>query len=230
LRLARVLAYTARRHCPTWTLDLESVQPRETDLASPFGLQGHVWNTHKLELWADAVQAAPDGAAIALLDADLAILQPMDDIWDRPFDFAYTCKPKGSRFPLNGGVVFLRVSVETRALMNTWRALNRFYLEHPKELEVWRHLYGGLNQTALGMLLRESYPDLLIMRLPCLDWNCEDEHWARFDAARTRIVHFKGDLHRALFLRCKPAPEWRQLVSLWRGLETEAMRAEGVPA
>jgi len=227
LRLARVLAYTVRQHCPTWTLDLESLTPRERDLSSPLGLQGHVWNTHKLELWCETVRAAADGEQLALFDADLAILQPLETIWDRPFDFAYTVKPKGARFPLNGGVVFLRVNDHTRGFMKAWRDLNRHYLEHYRDLEVWRHAYGGVNQTALGVLLHDDHsPYMKIERLPCLEWNCEDEHWARFDAARTRIVHYKGDLHRAIFMRCKPAPEWRHLVSRWRGLEAEAMRAE----
>jgi len=227
LRLARVLAYTASRHCATWTLDLASVRPREANLSSPFGQDGHVWNTHKLDEWCETVEAAPDGEPLALLDADLAIVRPLDEVWDRSFDIAYTVKPKGSRFPLNGGVLFLRVSPGVRRFMQAWRDLNRFYLEHPQEFEVWRHEYGGVNQTALGIILREGrVPDVQIERLPCVEWNCEDEHWARFDAARTRIVHFKGNLHKALFMRCRPEPEWRHLMYLWRGLEAEAMRAE----
>lgn len=226
LRLLRVLDYTAREHCREWTLDVQRVEPPAA-LSSPLGRQGHVWNTVKLDSWVETVESAPNGEQLALFDADLAILRPLDVIWTRTFDLAYTGKPKGSRFPLNGGVIFLRVSEAVRRFLRAWRDRNRFYLEHPQELQVWDCNYGGLNQTALGMLIRENVSaGLHVEQLPCLEWNCEDEHWARFDPAVTRIVHYKSNLQRALW-KLGPTPDGaKPLRLLWHALEKDAMRAE----
>lgn len=225
--MVRVLAYTANVHALDWVHDIAAVQVDET-LSSPLGVQGNVWNTHKLELWTALVEDAEDGAQLLLLDADTAIVQRLDAVWDEPFDLAYTVKPKGARFPLNGGVIFLRVSDGTRRFMRRWRDLNRFFLEHPLEYQVWSAFYGGLNQTALGVLFRQGDPattGLTIQQLPCLEWNCEDEHWARFDPTVTRIVHFKSGLQKAVFREAATPAGAQPLVALWDQLERQAMHA-----
>lgn len=229
LRMVRVLTWTAQHHVPSWRLDIASVPP-DTSMSSPLGVQGNVSNTQKLDLWTAIVEAAPDGDRLLLLDADTVLTAPLDPIWEGPFfDVAYTVKPKGSRFPLNGGVVFLVVSDKTRAFMRAWRDKNRFFLENPMEYQVWRAFYGGLNQTALGVLFRQTRPDLTVWRLPCLEWNCEDEHWAIYTPTVTRIVHYKSALQRAIFVEGTTPDGAKPLVELWRTCEKQAMR-EGVEA
>lgn len=222
---ARVVEASARRHCPGWVLDVQGASPQ--DLASPLGSKMAVVNTQKLDLWAEAVDAASAGDRLLLLDADTAVLRSIEDVWAQPFDLAYTTKPRGSRFPFNGGVVFVRVSSLTRAFLRQWQAANRFLFEHPKEHDIWKPHYGGMNQSALGMLLSsntQAKPEawktwrhqLQVLRLPCAEWNCEDESWASFDPERTRIVHFKGELQRAILDRRAPTSELKPLLLLWR--------------
>src|SRR5688572_24146347 len=115
-RLVSVLRYTITQHCQDWLVDVERVQPAE--LASPLGSKVCVANTQKLEYWADAVRALPDGERVLLLDGDTVIMKSLDDVWDRAFDVAYTTKPEGSRMPFNAGVIFLRVSPASRAFMD----------------------------------------------------------------------------------------------------------------
>lgn len=221
-RLVSILRFSAERHCHEWTLDLASTEPREPDLYSPRGVQGYVWNTHKLDLWCDVVQQATDGDRLLLLDADTVILRPLDPIWEQPFDLAYTVKPESCTLPHNGGVLFVRVSDVVREFMELWKAKNRLFLDNPLEFDVWR-AFGGLNQAALGAVLRQKQHRVSIRKLPCLEWNCEDEHWSEFDPKVTRILHIKSHLQRAIFKMVKPEPEARALVKLWRELESQSM-------
>lgn len=222
-RLVNVLTYTAQKHCHGWQLDIAAIEPSEATLASPRGVQGYVWNTHKLDAWTRIVDEAPDGQELLLLDADTVILRPLDDVWARPFDIAYTFKPDPAIMPLNGGVVFVRATAAARAFMHAWREQNRFFLDNPSEFDKER-LCGGVNQAALKVLLTRSHP-AVIRKLPCQEWNCEDEHWSVFDSKVTRILHIKSHLQKAIFRMAKPEDHERPLVNLWRQLEAEYMDA-----
>ncbi len=227
-RLASVLVKSARRHCPTWRLDIDAMP--FAPMASPRGLDHNCYNTQKLEAWADAVERAADGDRLLLMDADTVILHSLDDLWNEPFDFAYTVKLGSPRMPLNAGVIAVRVSAKTRAFMRLWQTADRFLFENPREQNVWLPAFGGMNQCSLGMLFSKNdaaKPEqfrglthgLTIRRLECVTWNCEDESWARFDPDTTRIVHVKGDLRRAIFGDQVATPGLRPLVDAWRAME-----------
>jgi hypothetical protein len=73
----------------------------------------------------------------------------------------------------------------------------------------------------LGALFTQKrHAGLRVHRLPCVEWNCEDESWASFDPARTRIVHFKGELQRALLSKRRPDDEMRPLIEIWKSIES----------
>lgn len=223
-RLVRVLELTARRHCGHWDLQIGPVTPATHDaetgerLRSAIGKTSHVENTQKMEAWAAAVDAAPDGTGMLLIDADTFILRPLDDIWDRPFDFAYTTKV--SRFPFNSGVVLLRVSSQTRAFVQRWRHENLAMLRDFEHHREWRRQYGGINQAALGRALQSGWlAELQVLELPCAEWNCEDATWRDYDPATTRIVHVKSALRLAVLGMGPALPSFQPLVHLWRRLE-----------
>lgn len=218
-RMARVLAYTAAQHCPGWDVRVDPITP--APLRSAIGVESLVWNTQKMEHWAAAVEALPDGARVLLIDADTFIVRPLDDVWDEPFDFGYTTKV--SRFPFNSGVVFLRVTPAVRAFMRVWRAENLRMLGDRLHHQEWRAKFGGINQAALGYALTTHLTDGLRMRqLPCAEWNCEDTCWRSFNPAVTRIVHVKSLLRRFIFNMGPPAPHLRALKRYWLALETAA--------
>jgi hypothetical protein len=192
-------------------------------------------NTHKLEHWCQAVQEAPDGTPMLLIDADTAILQPLVHVWERRFDVALTVKPKPpARFPLNAGVIFLRASLLTKAFMQGWLDGNACLLANQREHQQWKGRFGGINQAALGRWLdRPSEPNTLnIHRLSCAEWNCEDDSWATFDPQVTRILHVKSDLRRAVFSGPKQAARGphARLAKLWLDLEQQAHAGEAVTA
>lgn len=150
-RMAAVLEYSAKRHCPGWDVNVEEV-PGPTD-PSPLGMPAHAANTRKLDWWADRVVSAADGAQQLLVDADVVVLRPLDDLWEMDFDLAYTGRPPGARFPLNAGVVAVRACEGTRALFGAWVAENAQVLRARRESA--RARYGGCNQAALGSLFEQ---------------------------------------------------------------------------
>lgn len=224
-RMVRVLRFTAETYCPNWVIHVHQIQPEP--MRSALGIQSHVHNTQKMEHWYRVVTGAPDGARLLLLDADMMILRPLDDVWDRDFDLAYTVKPQ-ERFPFNSGVVFLRVSDRTRAFVAEWRRENRRMLGDSRHHQVWRKQYGGINQAALGyMLSLGERAGVKLLKLQCREWNCEDSSWAAFDRGVTRIVHIKSGLRRAIFFGSPlPRAGVAELVKAWRQLERAALEAD----
>jgi hypothetical protein len=226
-RMVRVLAYTAAQHCATWDVQIRHIVPPR--LTSALGIASHVENTQKMEHWHQLVTAAPDGTRLLMIDADTIILHPLDDVWERDFDLAYTTKE--SRFPFNSGVIFARVSPRLRAFIAAWRKENRRMLGDRWHHQIWRKRFGGINQASFGYMLERGAQDgLSLATLPCVEWNCEDASWASYSSA-TRIVHVKSSLRASLFLRAHVAPaHLRPLITLWRHLEREALDAERHPA
>jgi hypothetical protein len=223
-RLARVLAYSAAQQCPGWTVTVAHATPRVRRCAS--GGIGHARNTEKMDEWRRIVMAAPDGARMLLIDVDTFIVRPLDDVWERPFDIAYTTKP--AEFPFNAGVVFLRVSPRVRAFVHDWWTVNEKFARDREAHDTWRRRFGGINQAALGAILHA--PEFATMRagvhletLPCREWNCEDSSWAFFDAERTRVVHVKSALRRAIFDSPSNQAGLRKLAALWRETEKASM-------
>jgi hypothetical protein len=222
-RLAKVLEFTARRHCPEWDVRVVRIDP--PDYHSAMGNQSHVWNTQKLEWWLRVVEEAPDGAQVLIIDGDMVVPRPRDDVWGQDFDVAYTTRMR-SRLPLNGGVVFLRVNERSRTFMRQWWEANVRFLKNAAEHQPWRQKYAGINQSALGFVLEQKRHGCTLVQLPCSEWNCCE--WDTFDPKRTRLLHVKSQLRRAVFGMCPTTYKVRPLVALWKKLERES-RGETEP-
>lgn len=220
--LAKVLTYTAEKHCAQWTRTIEAITPEH--VTSAIGRISHVYNTQKLEWWCDFVAHAAIGDRVLLIDADTAILRQLDDIWEREFDVAYTIRDRsGSKLPINGGVVFIRVNERSKAFVEAWRAENRRMLLDKN----WRMNYGeygGINQASWMTLVKRKDAGVRALQLHCREWNCEDSTWRTFDPLRTRILHIKSELKRGVFAgqNQRVQPHLRVLVSRWRHLEEQA--------
>ncbi len=238
VRMGRVLEATAAVHCGAWVRRISRLQldPR---YATTTGVVAHVHNTQKLDHWVAALEALPDGARLLLIDADIMILRPLDDIWDREFDLAYTIRKApvqvGSKdylFPFNLGVMFWRVSPRVRSFVRAWRDRNHQLFENPGDHLAWRKRFGGVNQAAFGQLLEEGGAGALaLLELGCEEWNCEESAWDRFDPARTRIVHLKSALRRSVFspfYRTEGPAAMLDLAERWRQLERDLVRAPAV--
>lgn len=215
-RLARVLEFSARRWLPGWDIRVERLQG---------GMLGSApANSRKLEWWVEQLFAVPDDSEVLLIDADCAILAPLDEVWSRSFDVAITERGREAHpFPLNAGVVFARATVTGRAFVEAWRQEDRAMLDDPARRSRWRVRFGGQNQAALGRLLTEGLDARLqarVLRLPCAEWNCEDSSWRSF-GPDTRILHAKSALRRCA-LGLLSVPALRRPTRAWRALEREA--------
>jgi len=219
-RLARVLEYTARRWAPSWDVQVRQVPAAGVSSALRQSAADNSW---KLEWWTRAVEEAPDGTVLLLVDADTFIAAPLDPLLlALPFDLAYTYRD-AARFPLNSGVVAARAGAGTRAAFREWLAEDRLMLQDPARLEPFRRFYGGQNQASFGALLeRGAFRDLSVLRLPCVEWNCEETGWSRFKEGETRVVHVKAAL-RAHVFGLRSYEHTRDLANYWRRLEREAL-------
>lgn len=220
-RLAGVLRYTAERHCPGWSIRVEEIAPVALD--HRLGARTLVRNSQKLERWRSVVAAAAEGDRVLLIDTDTMIVNPLDDVWDLEFDVAYTTKP--AEYPINGGVMFLRVSPAVRAFMDRWAAENLRMLKDPGFHQPWRRRFAGINQASLGYLLEEARPAAVAFReLPCATWNCEDASWDVFDPTVTRIVHVKSALRLACIDTQPIPPMLAELAARWKAADRDATR------
>jgi hypothetical protein len=219
-RLARVLEYSARMYCPTWDINVRRIAP--TVLRAASRSESHAANSWKLEHWCRVVEEAANDERILLVDADTFVTGCLDPLWDREFDFAYTARDT-SRFPLNGGVIAVRGSERARDFMRLWVRRDRELLVNEERHRPWRKKYGGMNQASLGSLLETGSALTSWLRvepLPCLEWNCEDTCWDRFDSA-TKIVHVKSALRMAVF-GLASGRKVSRLARMWRDLDKQA--------
>lgn len=222
-RMASVLAYSAALHCPAWRARIDRFDPAL--LIHKHGSQMAVDNTQKFDRWAEIVQASDDGDRLLLIDADTLIARPLDPVWELDFDVAITARKFGPH-PLNGGVIFLRISADVKAFFRTWRDVNaRMFDDYLGFHREWKKQYGGMNQAALGYLLKREPPNLRLIHLPCEEWNCEDVAWETFDPAITRIIHVKSALRHAIFHGYLTYAYLRPLVTLWHDTESAAKHA-----
>lgn len=222
-RMARVLQYSASVHCPGWDVDvraLEAVLP-----PSPHASPSEAANVYKLQWWCAEVEGCAEGARVLLIDVDTVILQPLDAVWDLAFDVAYTARRAGL-FPLNAGVIALRVSDRSRRFLRLWLEENYRMLADQERHRIWRRKYAGMNQAALGCLLESgTVSDVHVRTLPCAEWNCEDSSWRTFNPSIARILHVKSQLRRAALGLGGPTPALQPLVRLWRQWEQRALAA-----
>jgi len=199
-RLAKVLEATARRHCPSWSISVERIE--DSRLKRRDGNAGYSDNTWKLRAWADIIESAPEGDEILLVDSDVFILAPLDGIWDQEFDLLYTERSKGAPFPINGGVVAVRVTEASRRFMRLWVRRDQELFDDFDLHREWRKRYGGMNQSSFGSLLETGHALRSWLRLataPCREWNaCDPVDWRDF-GPHTRIVHVKSELRMTIF-------------------------------
>lgn len=221
-RMADVLEYTAHQHCPGWSIEVNEMPraPIEHYSEAP---ENFIFNVQKVDAWADAVQQAEDGDRLCILDCDTMILGPLDPVWDREFDFAYT--GKRGKLVLNSGVIFVRVSATSRRFVRAWAKMSHDMIADIGLHRMWRRKSPGMTQPALTALLRSSFMrrlEINILELDCQTWNCEESGWGQFNKD-VRILHIKGHLRSATFGGAVTARRLRlaHLARLWHSTEAE---------
>lgn len=225
-RMARVLAHSAARHCRDWDVRIEKVALfTNGQITADERVR---YDTSKLLRWTEAVEQAPDNTPMLLIDCDVMILRSLDDIWDRPFDVAYTVRDKSrTPLPLNAGIVFVRATAAARRFLRAWYETTQPIRSSKRLRQIARKQFGACDQAGLASVLKMPAvtAGVALVPLPCREWNCEDSEWGRFDPSLTRLVHIKGALRDAVLgkpVRSTRTDQVQPLAATWRALEREA--------
>jgi len=192
--------------------------------------------SRKLLAWEWGLAHTEDGDGIVFLDADTLVLQygGHQNPLGLPFALStaslfYTVRE--GRWPLNSGVVFMRVLPETRLFVRRWRELTEAILAGP-ERDALRGRYGGADQAALEALRQRA--QISMYPLSARVWNMDR---CVLSLEETAIFHLKGCLPLLLGQRSygteygdERTPETCEpLFTFWRELRRDHLERDRQP-
>lgn len=203
-QMADALKRSVERNSPH-KLIVHDIRPKRRS-----GRHKLVINTVKIEKWNEVVQQAEDN--IVLLDCDTVLLKDVSHVFEKDFDLAYTKRTEGVRFPLNGGVVFVKPTKESKEFFKEWLDVNNRMMREPHFHRPWHVKYAGINQASFGYLL-ENDPTIDIIDLPCAKYNaCDTVDWR--DLEDPYILHIKSDLQNQCF--AKEPSRFKEAAKIWK--------------
>jgi hypothetical protein len=158
---------------------------------------GCINNSYKLHIWKKYIDEVAR-YDVVFLDCDMVILRDLAEGFCEKggsWDVAWT--RRSGRNYINGGTVFCRNTQGTRDFMAKWCDVNDYIFSDRQRLERHLNAHLGLNQTALHkMLVNNMIPETCrIVDLPCLRYNCCDQHWHEF-GPHVSVLHVKSALQR----------------------------------
>jgi len=142
----------------------------------------------KLIAWNCALDTLTNGDEALFLDDDTLVLKPVS-VFNCAFDVGYTVRT--GRWPINSGVVFLRVNEKTRKFMRDWLHLCQNILNDDVKIKLAIRTDGAPDQAALRHNIDNADRTLIFNPLSCDLWNCVD---CPKDAVKPFIMHLKGCL------------------------------------
>jgi hypothetical protein len=154
-------------------------------------------NTHKLHLWRDYLRDKAEGDSV-FLDCDMIIQRDLREGFAElggNWDAAWTRRK--ARDYINGGTVFCRKNAGGLAFLDKWCEINDYIFEDKKRVEQHLALHCGLNQTSLHKMISQRMipPESRVVDLPCVKYNCCDQHWHEF-SNNVAVLHVKSALQR----------------------------------
>lgn len=168
----------------------------------------------KVGVWSYGIlRACRNGDRVVCLDADTLVIQSLEPAFRSHFDVAYTVRT--GRWPLNSGVVFLRMTTRTTQWLTDWCAQTQWILDDPNRIQLAIDRYGAPDQAALAasIALHRGYDGLTTINLSSAIWNCDD----RPADPSARILHVKGLLPACRGLA--PIPDGTEdIVARWRAV------------
>ena len=161
----------------------------------------YVFNARKATAHRKIVDRATDGALLCFLDCDMLILRDLEIELEADLTLTVARHQKP-----NTGCYFVRVSDRMRDFMSEWATIARALLSVDNR-ESLVALYGGINQAALGVLLKTS-DHISLGYVHASEWNCTNDPLNQYTDS-TRIVHLTGPL-REVCLGRDTLPELRK--------------------
>lgn len=138
-----------------------------------------------------AAEVAKACEPLVILDADLLIRAPLEEVWDRDFDVAVTVRSHEQRY--NTGIVFVRPTPEGVSFFHEWNLVAQAMCAADDEGKSQRKRWGAVDQAALAWLLG-GHTSAVVVELNCAEWNACQQHWVGAEAPK--VVHIKGMLRR----------------------------------
>jgi hypothetical protein len=237
-RMARVLEYTIGVNSPATPFVLHRVTEPDEDLIEAFNCrplgrkQVYLDNARKMKHHCRIVQEAQDGEICCLIDLDVMVLGDLSEAndWMSCVGIGVTARPDGSTYPVNTGVMFVRIGGDTRHFFRHWFGTVKWMLADVASHVTWKARFGGINQSALGYLMSKDVADnanylCIGTEVPCSTWNCEGDCQKRqLFSDQTKVVHVHGNLRRVLFNHEPPKNDQiKQLAERWREYEQAAI-------
>lgn len=189
--------------------------------------QTWVNNARKAKHHCQIINSAEDGELLGMIDADTMILGDLSEIESMEFDIAYTVRPPKSKWKLNTGVYFVRVSERMKKFCREWYAMVCEMLSNEKLHLEWKNerKYGGIHQAAFGWMIENSGVDFSALALPCEIWNCVNGCYAT--AENPKIVHLMEGTMRHWCLDGAKAENAnaQRLADKWRAYEMQEAAA-----
>ena len=188
--LYKALKKSIEINCPDARLHSITVPPPK----NPKAWRGATSNTVKLDYWIKALETIEDDNFI-FIDCDMIVLKDMEHVFDKDFDICYTTRE--SKFPINGGVVFVKKNERSIKFIKRWQEINdRMYYD--KKFHAKYHAkYAGINQAAFGYMIEQENRDIKLDTVPCMRYNCTDEGWHLINDD-CHAIHYKGRLRDAV--------------------------------
>jgi hypothetical protein len=165
---------------------------------------GYTANTLKLSAINKYVQTADDD--LLIIDADMMCTGPGYHAFDDSFDIAYTMRTKlrPGGPTINGGVMMVSNTQQARDWFQLYEIVNRQMYTNVQFHDRWNKKYTGMNQSAMGYMLEESWLKAGIHEYKTQPWNAVDGDWENIDDS-TVFVHCKGQLRKVIVKNSGPA-------------------------
>ena len=176
----------------------------------------------KTLMWHYAVDNEDEGDYVILIDVDTLILKPVVSNIPEIFDVLFTSKKDG--FPINTGVLIVKISRFTKSFFNIWNQETRLILESSSLLKEANTSieYGGADQMSFNRLIKfhrdittynliQEGNSITIKAIPCSKFN---ETNSRKVTDSIHIIHYKAGWQRVL-LEGKAFSKYRN----WRDSE-----------
>lgn len=201
-RMAKVWQLTAAEHASITPATLHRVTSEDRELNVVAARRRKpcpkrfIDNARKTKYHCELVSNAADGDMLILTDVDMMFVDEMAPLFNSGMDLICTVRPEGAKYPLNTGVVGVRVSDRTRGFYGLWLANAINLLGDANEDRTAR--YGGINQAAFVKTLQENPSLIEAAEVPCDVWNCEYETHSSY-GPQTRAIHIIGNLRRSIF-------------------------------
>lgn len=221
-RLTDVWEASARANCPGAELVIMRIDP-PASWKTNFGLTS---NWHKLKVWVDFIERQKDGEHVVLMDSDMLVLQDLRPAFREEFDIGCT-RRTATKWPYNGGVVFVKVNDRSRAFCRRWEETDEAMYQDAGFHDPWKLKYKGQNQASFGFMSEHNDTGAVIREFPCAVWNACNEDWLRFNGD-TKVVHIKSQLRRACLGETAGMPsKWTAICTAWRKYAIMVKEAEG---